>query len=113
MLHLVYMRKVILTSHVDGKDDSNAQVSNNSSGDTNDQEPDNSDNVISSYGSENLSDDDGEELDIGKAFADWAVRNACTRTAFQEAIGILRHRHRVPKAACTLLHTPTQDKCGS
>ena len=26
----------------------------------------NSDNVISSYGSENLSDNDGEELDIGK-----------------------------------------------
>jgi len=29
---------------------------------------------------------------------DWAVRNACTRTVFQEAIGILRrHWHRVPK----------------
>ena len=49
----------------------NAQDSNNSSGDTNDQESDNSDNVLSSYGSENLSDDDGEELYIGKDFADW------------------------------------------
>ena len=40
----------------------------------------------SSYGSENLSDDDGEELDIGKDFADWAVRNALIRNAFQEAM---------------------------
>ena len=45
-------------------------------------------------------DDDGEQLDIGKDFTDWAVRNACTRTAFQEAIGILRrYLHRVPKYA--------------
>ena len=78
--------------HVDGRDDSNTQDSNNNSVDTNDQESDNSDNVISSYGSETFSDDDGEELDIGKDFADWAVRNACTRTAFQEAIGLVR-RH--------------------
>ena len=92
--------------HVDGRDDSNTQDSNNSSGDTNDQESDNSDNVISSYGSENLSDDDGEELDIGKDFADWTMRNACTRTAFQEAIGILRgHWHHVPKDTWTLAHT--------
>ena len=55
--------------HVDG--DSNTHVSNNNSGDKNYQEPDNSDNVISSYGSENLSNDDGEELDIGKDFAYW------------------------------------------
>jgi len=73
--------------------------------------------MICSYGSENLSDDDGEELDIGKDFADWEVRNVCTRTAFQEAFGILRrHWHRVPKDACTLLHTPRhvqlQDNCG-
>jgi len=33
-----------------------------------------------------LSDDDGKELDIGKVFADWAVRNASTRTVFWEAI---------------------------
>jgi len=103
---------------VDGRDDSNTQDSNNSSDDTNDQESDNSDNVISSYGSEKLSDDDGEELVIGKDFADWAVRNACTRTAFQEAIGILRqHWHCVPKDACALLptsrHVQLQDKCGS
>ena len=76
--------------HVDGTDDSNTHDSNNDIGDTNDQESDNSDSVISSYGSENLSDDDGEELDFGKDFADWVVRNACTRTVFQEAIGILR-----------------------
>jgi len=57
--------------HVDSRDDSNTQDSNNSSGDTNDQESDNSDNVISHYGSENLSDDDGEELDIGKDFGYW------------------------------------------
>jgi len=57
--------------HVDGRDDSNTQDSNNNSSDTNNQESDNSDNVISSYGSENLSDDDGEVLDIGKDFADW------------------------------------------
>jgi len=76
----------------------------------------NSDNVTSSYSSENLSDDDGEELDIGKDCR-LAVRNACTITAFQEAIGILRrHWHRVPKNARTLLHTPRhvqlQEKCG-
>jgi len=41
--------------------------------------------VISSYGSEKLSDDDGEELHIGKDFADLAVS-----TVFQEAIGILK-----------------------
>ena len=57
--------------HVDGRDDSNTQDSNNDSGDTNDQESGNSDNVRSSYGSENLSDDDVEELDIGNDFADW------------------------------------------
>jgi len=73
--------------HMDGRNDSNTQDSNNHSGDTNDQE---SDNVISSYGSENFSDDDSEEFDIGKDFTDWAVRNACTRTAFLETIGILR-----------------------
>jgi len=79
--------------HVDVRDDSNTQDSNNDSGDTSDQEPDNFVNVIASSGSDNLSDDDDDEkLDIGKDFADWAVRNACTRTAFQEAIGILR-RH--------------------
>jgi hypothetical protein len=50
--------------HVDGRDYSNTHDSNNDSGDINEQESDNSDNVISSYGSENLSDDDGEELDI-------------------------------------------------
>jgi hypothetical protein len=52
--------------HVDGRDDSNTQDSNNYSGDTNYQE---SDNAISSHGFQNLSDDDGEELDIGKDFA--------------------------------------------
>ena len=53
-----------------------------------------------------MSDDDGEELHIGNDFADWAVRNACTRTAFRIAIGILRrHWHRVPKGACTLACT--------
>ena len=94
---------------MDDRDDSNTQHYNNNSGDTNDQESDNSDNVISSYGSENLSDDDGEELGIGKDFADWAVRNACTITAFQEAIGILRrHWHCLKKYACTLLHTTRQ-----
>ena len=103
---------------MDGRDNSNAQDSNNSSGDTNDQESDNSDNVISSYGSQNLSDDDGEVFDIGKDFADWEVRNACTRTVFQEAIAILRrHWHHVPKDDCSLLHTPRhvqlEDKCGS
>jgi hypothetical protein len=49
---------------MDGRDDGNTQDSNTNSGDKNDQESDNSDNVISSYGSENLSGDDGEELDI-------------------------------------------------
>jgi len=98
--------------HVDDRDDSNTQDSNNDSGDTNDQE---SDNVISSYGYENLSDHDCE--DIGKDFADWTVRNARTGSAFQAVIGILRqYWHCVPKYACTLLHTPThvqlQDKCG-
>ena len=74
--------------HVDGRDDSNTQDSNNNSGDTKYQE---SDNVISSSsGFDNLSDDDGEELNIAKDFADWAVTNVCTRTAFQETIGILR-----------------------
>ena len=57
--------------HMDGREDSNTQDSNTNSGDTNDHESDNSDNVISSYGSENLSDDDGEQFDIGKDFADW------------------------------------------
>ena len=52
--------------HVDVRDDSNTQDSNNYSGDTNYQE---SDNAISSHGFQNLSDDDGEELDIGKDFA--------------------------------------------
>ena len=80
--------------------------------------------IPSSSGSENLSDDDGEELDIGNNFSDWAIirnactrtRNACTRTASQEAIGILRwHWHRVPEDAWTLFHTPRhlQDKCGA
>jgi len=79
--------------YVDGRDDSNTQDSNIDSGDTSGQQSDNSDNVISSYGSEYLSDDDdNKELNIGKDFAEWAVRNACKRTAFQEAIGILR-RH--------------------
>ena len=88
---------------VDGRDDGNTQDSNNSSGDTNDQESDNSDNVISMYGFENLSDDDGEELYIVKDCR-LAIRNACARTAFQEAIRILRrHWHRVPKDACTLV----------
>jgi len=93
--------------HVDDRDDSNTQDSNNDSGDTNDQESDNSDNVISSStGSDNLSDDNGEELDIGKEFADYAVRNSCAITAFQESIGIFRrHCYRVPKDACTLQYT--------
>ena len=73
--------------------------------------------ISSSSGSENLSYDDGEDLDIGKDFTNWAVRNACIKIAFQEAIGIIRrHWHRVPKAVCTLLHTTRhvqlQDKCG-
>ena len=47
-----------LSCHVDGRDDSNTQDSNNNSGDTKYQE---SDNVISSSsGFDNLSDDDGE-----------------------------------------------------
>ena len=57
--------------HMDGRNDGNIQDSNTNSGDTNDHESDNSDNVISSYGSENLSDDYGEQFDIGKDFADW------------------------------------------
>jgi len=106
------------SGHVDCRDNGNTQDSNYDSSDTNYQESDNSDNLISSSsGSENVSDDDGEELDIGKDFADWAIRNACTRTAFQEVIGILRrHWNRVPKDARTLLHisrhVQLQDKCG-
>jgi len=73
--------------------------------------------ISSTSGSENLSDDDVKELDIRKDFAYWAVRNACTKTVFQKAHGILRrHWHRVPKDAHALLHAPIdvqlQNKCG-
>ena len=51
----------------------------------NDQESDNSDNAISSYGSENLSDDDGEELDIGKDFTDWEVKKSMYKNCFSRS----------------------------
>ena len=63
--------------------------------------------ISTSSGSDNLPDDNGEELIIEEDFADWTVRNAFTKSAFQEAIGILRRFwHRFPKDACSLLHTP-------
>jgi len=82
-LLLAYTREVILTHLVMRMLEMTAihRDSNNDSRDTNHQESDNSHRVISSSsGSENLSDDVGEDRDIGK---DFAIRNACTRTAFQ------------------------------
>ena len=106
-------------AHNDGGEDSEVDAHNNG-GEDSDENFDVYDAIMTSDSDNDGVDEIAAHVDVGNLDDDirsWATRNACTRTALNEMLGLLRrHGHRLPKDARTLLHTPrvveSIAKCG-